>query len=208
MNSNSIDSSVPNLEDNSRWRVSGKENITREKTKDRFIIEDLDPLKAPRIESVSDPLINSYFIEENSSNESDSDEESIKLLKENSSIAKTKEGGVLKCIKMRVQFYIFLRHLPLYPLSSLSTITVELSFELGIKFIGKGGFGSVYTAIHDGKLVAVKKGEFDADAEEDTSDILNEIEFLSDLRHPNIVKYIACGRDDTNIYIFMEYMEG
>ena len=77
-----------------------------------------------------------------------------------------------------------------------------------IKFIGKGGFGSVYTAIHDGKLVAVKKGEFDADAEEDTSDILNEIEFLSDLRHPNIVKYIACGRDDTNIYIFMEYMEG
>ena len=77
-----------------------------------------------------------------------------------------------------------------------------------MKFIGKGGFGSVYTAIHDGKLVAVKKGEFDADAEEDTSDILNEIEFLSDLRHPNIVKYIACGRDDTNIYIFMEYMEG
>jgi len=152
----SIDSSVPNLEDTTRWRVSGKENITREKTKDRFIIEDLDPLKAPRIESVSDPLINSYFIEENSSNESDSDEESIKLL----------------------------------------------------KFIGKGGFGSVYTAIHNGKLVAVKKGEFDADAEEDTSDILNEIEFLSDLRHPNIVKYIACGRDDTNIYIFMEYMEG
>ena len=88
MISKSIDSSVPNLEDNSRWRVSGKENITREKTKDRFIIEDLDPLKAPRIESVSDPLINSYFIEENSSNESDSDEESIKLLKENSSIAK------------------------------------------------------------------------------------------------------------------------
>ena len=78
----SIDSSVPNLEDTSRWRVSGKENITHEKTKDRFIIEDLDPLKAPRIESVSDPLINSYFIEENSSNESDSDEESIKLLKE------------------------------------------------------------------------------------------------------------------------------
>ena len=92
----SIDSSVPNLEDSSRWRVSGKENITREKTKDRFIIEDLDPLKAPRIESVSDPLINSYFIEENSSNESDSDEESIKLLKENSSKAKTKEGRAQK----------------------------------------------------------------------------------------------------------------
>ena len=104
MNSNSIDSSVPNLEDNSRWRVSGKENITREKTKDRFIIEDLDPLKAPRIESVSDPLINSYFIEENSSNESDSDEESIKLLKENSSRANTKERGVFKCLKMRFQF--------------------------------------------------------------------------------------------------------
>ena len=97
-----------------------------------------------------------------------------------------------------------MRRLPLYPLID----RCNLFFERIIKFIGKGGFGSVYTAIHDGKLVAVKKGEFDADAEEDTSDILNEIEFLSDLRHPNIVKYIACGRDDTNIYIFMEYMEG
>ena len=77
-----------------------------------------------------------------------------------------------------------------------------------IEKIGQGGFGRVYTAYHDSELVAVKIVEYDEDAEEDTSDILNEIEFLAQIKHHNVVKYINCGRDDTNLFIFMEYMQG
>ena len=77
-----------------------------------------------------------------------------------------------------------------------------------IEKIGQGGFGTVYTAYRDAVMVAVKIVEYDPDAEEDSSDILGEIEFLSQIKHPNIVKYINCGRDDNSIFIFMEYMEG
>ena len=63
----------------------------------------------PMVSSVSDPLIGSYFIEENTDSD-ESDDDSIKL----------------------------------------------------IKFIGSGGFGSVYTTIWSGRLVAVKLSTFDS----------------------------------------------
>ena len=46
------------------------------------------------------------------------------------------------------------------------------------------------------------------DASDETGDILNEIECFSTLSHPNIVEYYGCGRDTSQIAIFMEFMPG
>jgi len=132
-------------------------------TRDQFIPEDLDPLTAPMTNSISDPLIGSYFIEEHidsgDSSNGSSDEESVDSIKL-------------------------------------------------LKFIGRGGFGAVYTTIWSGRLVAVKLCQFDSDASDETGDILNEIECFSTLSHPNIVEYYGCGRDTSQIAIFMEFMPG
>lgn len=154
----SVDSSVPNLEVTNQRLIRIEQNLQRTQNKDQFIPEDLDPLSASLTSSVSDPLIGSYFIEENPSDASDSGDES-------------------NSIKL-------------------------------IKFIGKGGFGSVYTTIWSGQLVAVKLCQFDSDASDESTDILNEIDCFSALLHPNIVKYYGCGRDTQQIAIFMEFLPG
>ena len=141
---------MPNLEVTNQRLIRIEQNLQRTQNKDQFIPEDLDPLSASltrnqrffifnfqdlknpvklrypynlsykkscQKSSVSDPLIGSYFIEENPSDASDSGDES-------------------NSIKL-------------------------------IKFIGKGGFGSVYTTIWSGQLVAVKLCQFDSGIKEE-----------------------------------------
>ena len=75
--------------------------------------------------------------------------------------------------------------------------------------LGNGSFGKVYKAKENDteKIVAVKQisinnSEFNYDL------ILKEINVLSSISHPNIVKYYKYYEENERIYIIMEYLEG
>lgn len=70
----------------------------------------------------------------------------------------------------------------------------ECDFE-NFQKIGRGGFASVYKCSHkiDGREYALKKIKIeDKDAEEKINKIYSEVKQLSNLDHPNIVRYYGC----------------
>ena len=75
--------------------------------------------------------------------------------------------------------------------------------------LGKGAFGKVYKAkeIISDKIVAVKQISIN-NSEANYELILKEIEVLSNISHPNIVKYYKYYEENDRIYIIMEYLEG
>jgi serine/threonine protein kinase len=75
------------------------------------------------------------------------------------------------------------------------------------KIIGKGAFGVVYKAFElcSGKIVAIKQIPVDS---KNKKHVIKEIELLKGLDHPNIVKYYNYLKEEDNIYIIMEYLEG
>jgi serine/threonine protein kinase len=85
----------------------------------------------------------------------------------------------------------------------------EKTFE-DLREIGHGSFGAVYYArhIHSREIVAVKKMSYlGKQSLEKWQDILKEIRFLRQLRHPNTIEYKGCYlRDNTawvRIYILI-----
>ena len=79
------------------------------------------------------------------------------------------------------------------------------------KSLGKGAYGEVYlTKIKgDSKLIATKKLDKDFCENETTKKyIINEINILKLLNHPNIVKFIDLKRTQNHYYIMMEYCNG
>ena len=75
--------------------------------------------------------------------------------------------------------------------------------------LGKGAFGKVYKAkeIISDKIVAVKQISIN-NSEANYESILKEIQVLSKIIHPNIVKYYKYYEENDRIYIIMEYLEG
>ena len=75
------------------------------------------------------------------------------------------------------------------------------------KIIGKGAFGVVYKAFElcSGRIVAIKQIPVDS---KNKKHVIKEIELLKGLDHPNIVKYYNYLKEEDNIYIIMEYLEG
>ena len=74
--------------------------------------------------------------------------------------------------------------------------------DLGL--VGKGTYGEVYRATvigSGGKMVAIKTMSLG----EDDESILNEMKLLSDLDHPNIVKYYSSFEHQGSIWVVMEY---
>jgi translation initiation factor 2-alpha kinase 4 len=66
-----------------------------------------------------------------------------------------------------------------------------------VEWIGKGSFGEVYKVVHrlDGKLYAVKKVKLTLGRFEDLkreSKVFREVFTMTDLHHPNIVRYSTC----------------
>ncbi|KAG8344129.1 putative protein kinase [Trypanosoma vivax] len=74
------------------------------------------------------------------------------------------------------------------------------------KLLGRGSFGAVYEATSDltGGKMAVKMFYFNEDREESISELLNEIQIMCSLNHPNIVHYFHCERKDNSVNLFME----
>ncbi|KAF2069497.1 hypothetical protein CYY_009186 [Polysphondylium violaceum] len=82
------------------------------------------------------------------------------------------------------------------------------NYSLGV-VIGKGGFGTVYQGldIEDGDFVAIKQINLAKIPKDQLQGIMNEIDLLKNLNHPNIVKYIKYVKTKDNLNIILEYVE-
>ena len=83
--------------------------------------------------------------------------------------------------------------------------------------LGAGSFGSVFLGLNSdtGELFAVKEVTLDrrldasrGDPAEAVEQLEREVDLLSRLQHPNIVRYVGIARDDDALYIFLEYVPG
>ncbi|KAL1407950.1 spindle assembly checkpoint kinase [Vanrija albida] len=81
-------------------------------------------------------------------------------------------------------------------------------FEIG-RPLGKGHFGKVYLAKHrsQGFIVALKcleRAAVEGDAAVERQ-VMREIEIMSELRHPNIIRLYDYFSDDKHLYLMMEF---
>ncbi|XP_010544368.1 PREDICTED: mitogen-activated protein kinase kinase kinase 1-like [Tarenaya hassleriana] len=78
--------------------------------------------------------------------------------------------------------------------------------------LGQGSFGTVYEGIAgDGDFIAIKEVSLldqGSQAQECIQQLEREIAILSQLNHPNIVRYRGTCRDGSNLYIFLELVKG
>ncbi|EEC74913.1 hypothetical protein OsI_10854 [Oryza sativa Indica Group] len=72
--------------------------------------------------------------------------------------------------------------------------------------IGRGGFGAVYKGnLKDGTQIAIKK--LSAESKQGANEFLTEINVISNVRHPNLVKLIGYCDEGTNRLLVYEYAE-
>ncbi|XP_030887623.1 serine/threonine-protein kinase TAO3 [Leptonychotes weddellii] len=77
--------------------------------------------------------------------------------------------------------------------------------------IGHGSFGAVYfaTNAHTNEVVAVKKMSYSGkQTHEKWQDILKEVKFLRQLKHPNTIEYKGCYLKEHTAWLVMEYCLG
>ncbi|KAK4259313.1 hypothetical protein QN277_005657 [Acacia crassicarpa] len=91
--------------------------------------------------------------------------------------------------------------------NSISESTNFSKWEKGER-IGAGGFGTVYVARNreTGALCAIKELK-DIHKPENMKSLQKEIKILSQLEHPNIVKYYGHEEDGHKISLYMEFIE-
>ena len=79
------------------------------------------------------------------------------------------------------------------------------------KVLGKGAFGEVFLTSKKGikQLFATKKIERELVEKDNTMKyLINEIQILRELNHPNIVKFVEIKKTKNHYYIIMEYCNG
>ena len=79
------------------------------------------------------------------------------------------------------------------------------------KVLGKGAFGEVFLTSKKGtkQLFATKKIERELVEKDNTMKyLINEIQILRELDHPNIVKFVEIKKTKNHYYIIMEYCNG
>ncbi|KAI8917704.1 kinase-like domain-containing protein [Powellomyces hirtus] len=82
------------------------------------------------------------------------------------------------------------------------------NYQLG-SGIGKGQFGAVYQAlnIETGQIAAIKRIPLADRKEQGVQDLMQEVELLKSLAHPNIVKYLGFMLQEGYLNIILEFME-
>jgi serine/threonine protein kinase len=85
---------------------------------------------------------------------------------------------------------------------------LDKTYQLG-EVIGKGAFGSVHRAlnIQTGDFVAVKKYDREEVPEKEISQIVEEANLMKSLDHDNIVQFYGAWKDETSLYLIIEYVE-
>ncbi|CAK4010492.1 Cytokinesis sepH [Lecanosticta acicola] len=81
-------------------------------------------------------------------------------------------------------------------------------YQLG-QCLGRGAFGSVYCALNwsTGETVAIKQVRLSDMPKTELHVIMQEIDLLKNLNHPNIVKYHGFVKSADSLYIILEYCE-
>ncbi|CAK1362730.1 Cytokinesis protein sepH [Cercospora beticola] len=81
-------------------------------------------------------------------------------------------------------------------------------YQLG-QCLGRGAFGSVYAALNwsTGETVAIKQVRLSDMPKAELNVIMQEIDLLKNLNHPNIVKYHGFVKSTDSLYIILEYCE-
>ncbi|CAD8146764.1 unnamed protein product [Paramecium pentaurelia] len=75
--------------------------------------------------------------------------------------------------------------------------------------LGQGAFGKVVMGLQkNGQIMAVKQVFIQNQNDDKVKQLQKEIEMLSRLQHPNIVRYIGCEQKNQFINIFLEYVSG
>ncbi|XP_015675749.1 serine/threonine-protein kinase TAO2-like [Protobothrops mucrosquamatus] len=80
-----------------------------------------------------------------------------------------------------------------------------------LREIGHGSFGAVYFArdIRNNEVVAIKKMSYSGkQSNEKWQDIIKEVKFLQELRHPNTIEYKGCYLREHTAWLVMEYCLG
>ena len=80
-----------------------------------------------------------------------------------------------------------------------------------VKPLGKGHFGSVYlvTSKLTNKLYAMKEIQCSKyKSQEEVNQVEKEIKLLENLRHPHVITYFNSFKQNGNIYIIIEYING
>ncbi|CAD8058805.1 unnamed protein product [Paramecium sonneborni] len=75
--------------------------------------------------------------------------------------------------------------------------------------LGQGAFGKVFMGLQkNGQIMAVKQVFIQNQNDDRVKQLQKEIEMLSKLQHPNIVRYLGCEQKNQFINIFLEYVSG
>ncbi|RLN28459.1 hypothetical protein C2845_PM05G22520 [Panicum miliaceum] len=91
----------------------------------------------------------------------------------------------------------------MFSLNELRTAT--RNFHM-MNCIGCGGFGAVYKGnLKDGTQIAIKK--LSAESKQGNREFLTEINVISNVRHPNLVKVLGCCVEGNNRLLVYEYVE-
>ncbi|XP_067882593.1 serine/threonine-protein kinase TAO2-like isoform X2 [Heterodontus francisci] len=80
-----------------------------------------------------------------------------------------------------------------------------------LREIGHGSFGAVYFArdMRSSEVVAIKKMSYSGkQSNEKWQDIIKEVKFLQNLRHPNTIEYKGCYLREHTAWLVMEYCLG
>ncbi|KAF9498126.1 hypothetical protein BDN71DRAFT_1443846 [Pleurotus eryngii] len=92
-----------------------------------------------------------------------------------------------------------------------STSNIPIRWQQG-RFIGAGAFGSVYLAVNldSGSLMAVKEIKFQelSGLPNLYQQIVDELNVMEMLHHPNVVEYYGIEVHRDKVYIFEEYCQG
>lgn len=92
------------------------------------------------------------------------------------------------------------------PLEHMTVVFEEDGLRLTTtSLLGKGGFGRVYAARSNGGELYALKASAKKMTDGDWARLRKEVELMNHFsRHPNVVRFIAAGRDDESAYVVME----
>ncbi|MQL93001.1 hypothetical protein Taro_025639 [Colocasia esculenta] len=107
-----------------------------------------------------------------------------------------------------------LHPLPLPPASpsSLASRSFQVKWKKG-KLLGQGTFGHVFLGFNseNGQMCAIKEVRVisdDSDSKESLKQLSQEIALLSQLSHPNIVRYYGSELVEDTLSVYLEYVSG